>query len=118
MPWARRAPSTASRAPTSTPWASCPTAPSGNPDDLRTALLADPVPFVQTLTERLMMYALGRVIESHDMPFVRGIVRKSAADDYRFATLVTGIVTERRVHQGARAGAEGRGAGDQAGRSH
>jgi len=64
-----------------------------NPDELRTALLADPVPFVQNFTERLIMYSLGRVIEAHDMPFVREIVRESAADNYRFATLVTNLVT-------------------------
>jgi hypothetical protein len=63
-----------------------------NADELRTALLADPVPFVQNVTERLMMYALGRVIEAHDMPYVRSIVRKSAADNYRFSSLVTNIV--------------------------
>ncbi len=63
-----------------------------NPDELRAALLADPVPFVQNLTERLMAYSLGRVIEAHDMPFVRGIVRSAAADGYRFSTLITNIV--------------------------
>jgi hypothetical protein len=63
-----------------------------NADELRAALVADPVPFVQNLTERLLMYALGRTIEAHDMPFVRSIVRKSAADNYRFATLITNIV--------------------------
>jgi hypothetical protein len=63
-----------------------------NPDELRNALLADPVPFVQNLTERLISYSLGRVIEAHDMPFVRDIVRRSAADDYKFSTLITNIV--------------------------
>jgi hypothetical protein len=63
-----------------------------NPQELREALLADPVPFVQNVTERLLMYALGRVIEAHDMPFVRDIVRRSAADDYRFSTLILNIV--------------------------
>jgi hypothetical protein len=64
-----------------------------NPQELRAALLADPVPFVQNLTERLIAYSLGRVIEPHDMPFVRGIVRSSAADGYKFNTLITNIVT-------------------------
>ncbi len=63
-----------------------------NVNELRNALLADPAPFVQNLTERLIMYALGRVIEAHDMPYVRGIVRQAAADNYRFATLITSIV--------------------------
>ena len=63
-----------------------------NVDELRKALLADPVPFVQNVTERLIMYALGRVIEAHDMPYVRTIVRNAAADNYRFSTLITDIV--------------------------
>jgi hypothetical protein len=63
-----------------------------NPDELRAALLADPVPFVQNVTERLIMYSLGRVIEAHDMPFVRDIVRRSAADNYKVSTLITNIV--------------------------
>jgi mono/diheme cytochrome c family protein len=64
-----------------------------NPDELRAALLADPVPFVQNLTERLIAYSLGRVIEAHDMPFVRSIVRDAAADGYKFTALITKIVT-------------------------
>ena len=62
------------------------------PEDLRNALLADPMPFVQNFTERLLMYGLGRVIESHDMPTVRDIVRRSAADNFRFHTLVQNLV--------------------------
>jgi Protein of unknown function (DUF1592)/Protein of unknown function (DUF1588)/Protein of unknown function (DUF1587)/Protein of unknown function (DUF1585)/Protein of unknown function (DUF1595) len=62
------------------------------PAELRAALLQDPKPFVQNLTERLIMYSTGRVIEAHDMPFVRDIVRKSAADNFRFNTLVTNLV--------------------------
>jgi hypothetical protein len=63
------------------------------PDDLRNALLRRPDQFVQTLTERLMVYALGRTLEYKDMPQVRAIVRATAADNYRFETLVTNIVT-------------------------
>jgi hypothetical protein len=63
-----------------------------NVGELRAALLADPVPFVQNVTERLIMYALGRVIEAHDMPYVRSIVRNAAADGYKFSTLITNIV--------------------------
>jgi mono/diheme cytochrome c family protein len=63
-----------------------------NPDELRAALLADPVPFVQNVTERMMIYALGRLVEPHDMPFVRDIVRRTASDDFRFHTLITNIV--------------------------
>jgi hypothetical protein len=63
-----------------------------NVGELRAALLADPVPFVQNVTERLIMYALGRVIEAHDMPYVRSIVRNAAADGFKFSTLITNIV--------------------------
>jgi len=63
------------------------------PDDLRKALLANPDQFVQTLTEKLMTYGLGRLVEYHDMPVVRGIVRDAARDDYRFSSIVMGIVT-------------------------
>jgi hypothetical protein len=62
------------------------------PADLRAALLARPEQFVQTLTTRLMMYALGRTVEYHDMPAVRAIVRKAAQDNYRLESLVMGIV--------------------------
>ncbi len=62
------------------------------PDDLRRALAANPAQFVQALTEQLMSYALGRHVDHRDMPVVRQIVRKAAADEYRFASLVTQIV--------------------------
>jgi hypothetical protein len=62
------------------------------PDDLRKALTAKPEQFVQTLTEKLMTYALGRTVEHHDMPIVRAIVRDGAADNYRFSSLVMRIV--------------------------
>ena len=62
------------------------------PDDLRKALLANPDQFVQTLTEKLMTYALGRTVGYHDMPTVRAIVRASAKDDYRFSSVVMNIV--------------------------
>jgi hypothetical protein len=64
----------------------------GSPADLRQALLSRPGQFVQALTEKLMMYALGREIAPHDMPQVRSIVRAAAKNDYRFSSLVAGIV--------------------------
>ena len=62
------------------------------PADLRTALLARSEQFVQTLTEKLMTYALGRSVEYYDMPSVRAIVRDSKATDYKFSSIVLGIV--------------------------
>ena len=63
------------------------------PDDLRNALLRRPDQFVQTLTEKLMIYALGRGLDYKDMPNIRAIVRNSAAQGYRFEPLVMDIVT-------------------------
>jgi hypothetical protein len=62
------------------------------PNDLREAIMQDPKRFVRTLTEELMTYALGRSLEYYDMPVVRRIVDDAAHDDYRFSSLVTGIV--------------------------
>jgi hypothetical protein len=64
----------------------------GGPDDLREALLRKPDQFVQTFTERLLAYALGRTVEYYDMPAVRKLVREAKKDDYRFASLVWAIV--------------------------
>ena len=62
------------------------------PTDLRNALLRHPEQFTQTLTEKLMMYALGRGIEYFDMPSIRKIVRDAKGDNYRFSSIVLGIV--------------------------
>jgi hypothetical protein len=59
---------------------------------MRQALLIHTDVFVQTMTEKLMTYALGRGIGYKDAPAVRRIVRTSARDGYRFSSLVTGIV--------------------------
>src|SRR5205814_1488767 len=48
--------------------------------------------FVQALTQKLMMYALGRELEYYDMPQVRAIVRDAGSQRYRFSALVAGIV--------------------------
>jgi Protein of unknown function (DUF1592)/Protein of unknown function (DUF1588)/Protein of unknown function (DUF1585) len=63
------------------------------PGGLRKVLLDKKDQFVETATERLLTYALGRGVEAFDMPAVRRIVRDSAASDYRWSPLVTGIVT-------------------------
>jgi hypothetical protein len=63
------------------------------PSDLRQALLARPEQFAQTFTEKLMTYALGRGIEAFDMPTVRKIVKDTKRDNYKFSSIVMGIVT-------------------------
>jgi hypothetical protein len=47
---------------------------------------------VQTLTEKLMIYALGRGLDYNDMPVVRKIVRDAARNDHKFGSIITGIV--------------------------
>ena len=59
---------------------------------LRMALLRHPELFVTTTTEKLLTYALGRGVEDYDAPAVRGIVRAARGDDYRFSSLILGIV--------------------------
>ncbi len=59
---------------------------------LRAALLEDPSAFPQTVTEKLMAYALGRRLEYYDEPSVRRIVHNAAGNDYRWSSLVLGIV--------------------------
>ena len=59
---------------------------------LRQALLKRPEVFVGTMTEKLMTYALNRGVEAPDMPTVRAIVHDMSRQDYRFSSLVMGIV--------------------------
>ena len=60
---------------------------------LRDSLVEQPELLVGTMTEKLLTYGLGRGLEADDMPAVRAIVRSSARDNYRFSSLVRGIVT-------------------------
>jgi hypothetical protein len=62
------------------------------PVALRQALLARPQTLVGNLTEKLLIYGLGRGIDHRDMPAVRAIVRDAGNNGYRFSTLVLGIV--------------------------
>ena len=66
--------------------------PVDGPVQLQKALLARPEVFVGTVTEKLMTYALGRGLEPYDMPVVRNVLRGAAKDNYRFASIILGIV--------------------------
>ena len=70
--------------------------PDGVPFDgvtgLRTALLEKSDVFVATLTEKLMVYALGRGLEYYDAPAVRGVVASAEQEDYSFSSLILGVV--------------------------
>ena len=59
---------------------------------LRALLLEQPEQFPRTVTEKLLAYALGRRLEYYDRPAVRTIVRDAAAHDYRWSSLILGIV--------------------------
>ena len=63
-----------------------------SPEQLRNALLRRPEQFVQTLTEKLMVFALGRSLRYQDMPMIRAIVRDAARQGYTFEALLNGVV--------------------------
>ena len=62
------------------------------PADLRNAILSRPNVFVGTMTTKLMTYALGRGVEYYDMPAIRAIVHEAERSDYRFSSLILGVV--------------------------
>ncbi len=64
-------------------------------DGLKGIILKDPDRFVNAVTEKLMMYALGRNVQYYDAPSIRAIVRDSAKQNNTFAALVEGIVKSR-----------------------
>ena len=59
---------------------------------LKQAILGRSDQFVRTLTEKLLTYGLGRAMEYYDAPAVRAVERDAANDDYRFSSLILGIV--------------------------
>ena len=60
--------------------------------ELRAALTKHPERFANTVTEKLLTYALGRGLEYNDMPAVRKILKDAAPDGYRMQSIVLGIV--------------------------
>jgi hypothetical protein len=62
------------------------------PVGLREVILSQPERFVTTVTERLLTYALGRGVEYYDAPAIRRIRREAASEDYRWSSLILGIV--------------------------
>jgi hypothetical protein len=63
-----------------------------NAAEFREVLLGHRDEFVRTFTEKLLTYALGRGVEYYDMPAVRTIVRDAAPSDYRWSSVILGIV--------------------------
>jgi cytochrome c5 len=64
-----------------------------NPVEFREALLAHKTEFVRNFTEKLMTYAIGRTVGYTDMPAVRAAVRDAAGSDYRWGSLILGVVS-------------------------
>jgi hypothetical protein len=62
------------------------------PSGLRAALLKHQDMFLRSFTESLLTYAVGRRVESTDMPAIRAIVRDAAKTQHRFSSFVTGVV--------------------------
>ncbi len=58
---------------------------------LKAALLSRPEQFVSTVSEKLLMYAIGRNVQYFDEPAVRAIVKEGARNNYTFASLVLGV---------------------------
>ena len=61
-------------------------------ETLRKAIVSRPDAFVQTMTEKLLMYAIGRPSRYYDMPAIRSITREAGKNNYRFSSIVAGIV--------------------------
>ena len=59
---------------------------------LRDVLLGEEERFVETVTEKLLTYALGRGVEYYDAPAVRQITRDAATSDYRWTSMILGVV--------------------------
>jgi hypothetical protein len=62
------------------------------PEGVQALLTSRPELFVSALTEKLMMYALGRNVQYYDAPAVRAVVRGAATRNYEFSAIVEGIV--------------------------
>jgi cytochrome c5 len=63
------------------------------PTELRKILVSEPENFAHVVTDRLLTYALGRGLDYYDAPAVRRIVRDAAANDYRWSSIIMGIVS-------------------------
>jgi hypothetical protein len=59
---------------------------------LQKAILDRPDLFVTTLTEKLLTFAIGRGVAYYDAPAIRKIVRDASTQDYRFSSIVMGVV--------------------------
>ena len=68
------------------------------PATLREAFVTRGDNFLTTVTEKLLTYAIGRGVESFDGPAIRQIVDAAAQEEYRWSSLITGIVQSTPFH--------------------
>jgi hypothetical protein len=61
-------------------------------ESLEDGILARPELFVRTMSEKLLTFALGRGVEAYDAPAVRKIIKDANANEYRFSSIILGIV--------------------------
>jgi hypothetical protein len=61
-------------------------------EGLRTYLADHKEDFVRTLSAKLLAYAIGRGIEHYDQPAIRKIAREAAANEYRWSSVILGVV--------------------------
>jgi hypothetical protein len=59
---------------------------------LRALLVSHKEDFVRTLSAKLLAYAIGRGLEYYDQPAVRNIAREAAQNDYRWSSIIRGVV--------------------------
>jgi hypothetical protein len=64
----------------------------GGPEDLRKLLLSRKNEYIETVTDKLLTYAIGRGTEYYDAPVTRQILRTIAPEDYRWSALISAIV--------------------------
>jgi hypothetical protein len=74
---------------------------------LRSLLVSHKEDFARTFTSKLLAYAVGRGIEYYDLPAVRKIARDAAATDYRWSSIISGIVNSTPFRMGIARGADG-----------
>ncbi len=76
------------------------------PIALRNALMKHQDVIMLSFTESLMTYALGRRVESYDMPAVRAIVRDAKRGNYRFSSFISGVAKSAAFRMGRVAAVE------------
>ena len=77
------------------------------PADLRKALMARPEVFAGVFTEKLMTYALGRGVEYYDMPTIRAILRDAKPNNYKFSSILMGVINSAPFQMKMKKAAEG-----------